>query len=53
MEKFRQNLTGSLHRNLERNFNYRLMRKYGLIEEHIEPVVFYFEKVGQRVQEDD
>ena len=44
IENFRKKLTGVMVNNLKKNFNYRLALKYGLIEEHIEPVKFYFEK---------
>lgn len=43
LEKFRENLTNTLMKNLQKTFQYRLALKYGLIEEHIEPVKFYFE----------
>ena len=46
LEKFRDRLTTTMIENLRKNFNYRLALKYGLIEEHIEPVQFYFEKIG-------
>lgn len=44
IEPFRRHLTGRMMDNLRKNFNYRLALKYGLIEEHIEPVKFYFER---------
>ncbi len=43
LETFRQRLTTTMIDNLKNNFNYRLALKYGLIEERIEPVKFYFE----------
>lgn len=46
IEVFRTRLTTVMIENLRKNFNYRLALKYGLIEEHIEPIKFYFEKVG-------
>ena len=45
LEKFRDNLSTMLYRNLAKNFNYKLLKKYGLIEEHIHEVKFYFEKI--------
>lgn len=46
LEQFRENLTTMLYRNLAKNFNYKLLKKYELIKEDIKPVVFYFEKCG-------
>lgn len=47
LETFRESLTNTLMKNLQKTFQYRLAYKYGLIEEHIEPVEFYFEqKIG-------
>ena len=46
LEQFRIRLTGVLIPNLRKSFDYRLAQKYGLIQEQIEPVTFYFEKVG-------
>lgn len=44
LETFRERLSTTLYENLKNNFNYKLLIKYGLIKENIEPVVFYFEK---------
>lgn len=44
LESFRDNLSTRLYRNLKKNFNYKLLIKYGLIKEDIHPVEFYFEK---------
>lgn len=49
LETFRRNLSTMLYENLQKNFNYKLLRKYGLIREEIKPVEFYFE----RMEEDD
>lgn len=49
LETFRRNLSTMLYENLRKNFNYKLLRKYGLIREEIKPVEFYFE----RMEEDD
>ena len=43
LENFRKNLE-TLHNRLEKSFIYRLARKYNLIEEHRDKVIFYFEK---------
>lgn len=43
LEDFRKNLE-SLHERLRKPFIYRLALKYGLITEHKDKVVFYFEK---------
>lgn len=52
LEEFRHRLTTTMIENLRKNFNYRLALKYDLIEEHIEPVQFYFEKIGIRIDQD-
>lgn len=46
LEKFRENLSTTLYYNLRKNFNYKLLKKYGLIAENIHPVKFYFEELG-------
>lgn len=43
VEKFRQNIQ-TLHNRLERTFIYRLAKRYGIIIENKDPIVFYFEK---------
>ncbi len=43
LEDFRKNLE-SLHERLRKPFIYRLALKYGLITEHKDKIVFYFEK---------
>lgn len=45
LEDFRNTLTTTMTSNLQKNFNYRLALKYGLIKEHIEPIKFYFETI--------
>lgn len=45
LETFRKRLTTTLMDNLQKTFQYRLALKYGLIEEHIETIKFYFETV--------
>lgn len=46
LEKFRDNLSTKLYENLRKNYNYKLLVKYDLIEEKIKPVKFYFERIG-------
>ena len=41
---FRGNIEETLWHKLEKDFNYRLLTKYGCIEEHRKPIIFYFEK---------
>lgn len=53
LESFREALTNTLMRNLQKTFQYRLAIKYGLIQEHIEPVQFYFEKIGINIDVSD
>lgn len=43
LENYRKNLE-SLHERLQKLFIYRMAMKYGLITEHKNKVVFYFEK---------
>ena len=45
IELFRERLTGTLMQNFKKTFQYRLALKYGLIEEHIKPVKFYYETI--------
>ena len=47
LEEFRKRLSTTLFNNLEKNFNYKLLKKYGLIKEDINPVKFYFEKLRE------
>ena len=44
LETFRHRLETTLYENLSNNFNYKLLKKYGLIKEDIKPIVFYFER---------
>ena len=53
LEAFRESLTSTLMRNLQKTFQYRLAIKYGLIQESIEPVQFYFEKIGINIDASD
>lgn len=46
LETFRKRLTTTLMNNLQKTFQYRLALKYGMIEEHIEPIRFYFETIN-------
>ena len=43
IEEFRKRLGSTMMNNLQKNFNYKLAIKYGLVVEHTKPVVFYFE----------
>lgn len=45
LETFRERISDTLVKNLQKNFNYRLALKYGLIKEDIKPIKFYFEEV--------
>lgn len=51
IDTFREHLTTMLYRNLADNFNYKLLKKYGMIKEDIKPVVFYFEKQEQKLED--
>ena len=43
IEKFRENLQ-TLYKRLEKNFIYRLAKKYGIVTEKTGKIEFYFEK---------
>lgn len=43
LEKFRERLATVMMENLRKDFSYRLALKYGMIEEHVKPLRFYFE----------
>lgn len=45
LEVFRDRLTSVMMKGLQKNFCYRLALKYGLIQERIRPVTFYFEEM--------
>lgn len=47
LETFRDRLINVMIKNLQKNFNYRLALKYGLIMENIKPVKFYFEQFNK------
>lgn len=47
LERFRENLSTTLYENLQKNFNFKLLLKYGLIKADINPVEFYFERMGE------
>lgn len=47
LEVFRERLSDTLMKNLQKTFQYRLALKYGFIEEHIQPVKFYFETMSK------
>lgn len=46
LEDFRERLATTMMENIRKEFTYRLALKYGLIEEYIKPIRFYFEKVN-------
>ena len=46
IEEFRESLS-TLHERLDKQFIYRLAKKYGIAVETIKPIEFYFEKVGK------
>lgn len=45
LEEFRENLK-TIPERLEKEFIYRLSKKYGIVQETDKPVKFYFEKVN-------
>ncbi len=48
LEIFRKRLSDTLMKNLQKTFQYRIALKYGLIEEHIKPIKFYFETINEK-----
>lgn len=44
LEAFRNNIQNVLIRKLQKDFNYKMLIKYGMIHESFKPVVFYFER---------
>lgn len=46
LETFRKRTTETMIVNLQKDFNYRLALKYGIIVENIKPVQFFFERVS-------
>jgi 5-methylcytosine-specific restriction endonuclease McrA len=44
LEDFRQLIAGFMKHLNERNTQYKIAKRYGLVVEHEQPVVFYFEK---------
>lgn len=45
LEVFRERLQTNMIKNLRKNFGYRLAVKYGLVEEKMKPITFYFERL--------
>lgn len=44
IEQFRSNIENILIRKLHKDFNYKMLVKYGMIHEDLKPVLFYFER---------
>ena len=54
LEVFRERLQTTMIKNLRKNFGYRLSVKYGLVEEKMKPITFYFERLrGEKNGSDD
>lgn len=45
LEVSRERLQTTMIKNLRKNFGYRLAVKYGLVEEKMKPITFYFERL--------
>lgn len=45
LEVFRERLQTTMIKSLRKNFGYRLAVKYGLVEEKMKPITFYFERL--------
>lgn len=52
IETFRKNIETKLVAGLEKNFNYRLLRKYGMVDLQFESVKFFFEKHKETIERD-
>jgi 5-methylcytosine-specific restriction endonuclease McrA len=48
LEEFRSSIVGFMKHLNEINTQYKIAKRYGLVKEFIEPVVFYFEKINQQ-----
>ena len=48
LEQFRDNIQNLLIGKLRKDFNYKMLVKYGMIKEDFKPVIFYFEKDGEQ-----
>ncbi len=46
IEQFRNNIETMLIGKLHKDFNYKMLVKYGMVREEFKPVKFYFEKQG-------
>jgi hypothetical protein len=44
LEDFRQLVAGFMKHLNERNTQYKIAKRFGLVEEHEKPIVFYFEE---------
>ena len=53
LETFRKNIEDTLWHKLEKDFNYKLLTKYGCITENRRPIIFYFEKMDILVNQSD
>lgn len=49
LEEFRKLIEGFMKHLNELNTQYKIAKRYGLVEERIKPVIFYFESVGKKV----
>ena len=47
IEKFREHIETSLIKKLHKDFNYKMLVKYGLVKEDLHKVRFYFEKLKE------
>lgn len=48
VEDFRKRLRIVMMNNLRKNFGYKLAIKYGLVEEHMKPIKFYYETLADK-----
>lgn len=46
LEDFRSLISGFMYHLNERSTQYKIAKRYGLVQETIKPIVFYFESVG-------
>ena len=49
LEEFRNLITGFIKHLNEVNIQYKIAKRYGLVNETIKPIVFYFERVSANV----
>lgn len=50
LEKFRQNLTEKMLQTLQQDFRYKMLLQYGIIQESVHPIKFYYEGINKNTK---